>query len=271
MPRTPPAPRKTSPLYLSVARELTAAIEKGDYPVGSLLPTEMELCERFGVSRHTVRAASRRLTEIGLIHARAGIGTTVRASSATPRYTASLGSLTELLAFTQATRLEILTSDDIRTSDALAETLRCKRGQPWHRLRTLRYLVDETQPLSLTEIYVRPAFRDIKRHFGNGTVTIFSLIEQHYGEIIAEVVQDIGACSVPARIAKLIGVKPKSAGLSVHRHYLDARGEPLAISLNTFAEGRFRMATRWRLGWQADSIQPPKSRRRRSSSPGSAA
>lgn len=255
-------PVKPSPLYLSVAAALARAIEKGDFPVGSLLPPEMELCERFGVSRHTIRAASRRLTELGLIHARAGIGTTVRAQRANPRYTASLGSLTELLAFTKATRLEILSSDDVRASAALAATLGCKRGQAWRRLRTLRYPIDEAQPLSHTEIYVRPAFSDIERHFGNGTVTIFSLIELHYGEVIAEVLQDIGASSVPAPIARLIGVKPGSPGLSVNRHYRDARGEALAISLNTFAKGRFRLATRWRLGWQADPLPAVKLPRR---------
>ncbi|MGE0310665.1 MAG: GntR family transcriptional regulator [Lautropia sp.] len=257
---------RTAPLYLSVADAITRSIERGDHPVGSLLPPETELCQRFGVSRHTIRAASRRLTDLGLIHARAGIGTIVRASSASPRYTASLGSLTDLLAFTQATRLEILSTDDIRAGEALAATLRCRRGQAWHRLRTLRYPVDEAQPLSHTEIHVRPAFRDLERHFGNGTVTIFSLIEQHYGEVVAEVLQDIGACSVSAPIARLLGVKPRTAGLSVHRHYLDARGKPLAISLNTFAEGRFRLETRWRLGWQADPL-PAGSRRKRMPAP----
>ncbi len=258
---------RNAPLYLCVAGELTRAIENGDFPVGSLLPPEMELCERFGVSRHTIRAASRRLIDIGLIHARAGVGTTVRAATATPRYTASLGSLTELLAFTQATRLEILSTDEVRADDTLAAILRCKRGQAWHRLRTLRYPVGESRPLSHTEIYVRPAFKDLERHFGNGTVTIFSLIERHYGEVIAEVVQDIGACSLSAPIARLLGVKARTAGLSVHRHYLDARGKPLAISLNTFAEGRFRLATRWRLGWQTDAVPSGGKRARKAIRP----
>ncbi len=43
--------------YLQVARTLRKEIVDGVYPVGSQLPTEHELCERFAVSRYTVREA----------------------------------------------------------------------------------------------------------------------------------------------------------------------------------------------------------------------
>ena len=41
--------------YLQVARTLRKEIVDGVYPVGSQLPTEHELCERFAVSRYTIR------------------------------------------------------------------------------------------------------------------------------------------------------------------------------------------------------------------------
>lgn len=47
--------------YLQVARTLRKEIVDGVYPVGSQLPTEHELCQRFSVSRYTVREALRRL------------------------------------------------------------------------------------------------------------------------------------------------------------------------------------------------------------------
>ena len=44
--------------YLQVARTLRKEIVDGVYPVGSQLPTEQQLCERFEVSRYTVREAN---------------------------------------------------------------------------------------------------------------------------------------------------------------------------------------------------------------------
>ena len=50
--------------YLQVARALRKEIVDGVYPVGSQLPTEHQLCERFSVSRYTVREALSRPEEL---------------------------------------------------------------------------------------------------------------------------------------------------------------------------------------------------------------
>src|SRR5205807_2336248 len=55
------------PLSLLVARQLREAIVSGELAMGSQLPTEQELTERFGVSRSTVREALRVLQAQGLL------------------------------------------------------------------------------------------------------------------------------------------------------------------------------------------------------------
>jgi DNA-binding FadR family transcriptional regulator len=44
-------------LYISIFNKLLALIESGEFPVGSKLPAERELAERFKVSRPTIREA----------------------------------------------------------------------------------------------------------------------------------------------------------------------------------------------------------------------
>ncbi|HUL99877.1 MAG TPA: winged helix-turn-helix domain-containing protein, partial [Mycobacterium sp.] len=63
--------------YLQVARTLRKEIVDGVYPVGSQLPTEHELCERFAVSRYTIREALRRLRDDNLVSSRPRAGTLV--------------------------------------------------------------------------------------------------------------------------------------------------------------------------------------------------
>src|ERR1700761_3688480 len=65
------------PLYRQVVPALKEEIVSGVYPVGSRLPSEEELCERFSVSRYTVREALRRLRGGHLVTSRQGAGTVV--------------------------------------------------------------------------------------------------------------------------------------------------------------------------------------------------
>ena len=64
-----------------VADQLRRRIADGEFPVGSLIPTEAELTNELGVSRNTVREALRSLVHVGLLGARAGYGTFVLATS----------------------------------------------------------------------------------------------------------------------------------------------------------------------------------------------
>lgn len=61
----------------AISASLKREIRDGVYPPGSRLPTEADLCERFGVSRPTVRAAVKELDVLGLVHTRHGVGTFV--------------------------------------------------------------------------------------------------------------------------------------------------------------------------------------------------
>lgn len=54
-------------LWVQLARDLAYAIATGRYPVGTLLPKELDICRKTGLSRHTVRAALDHLQRTGLI------------------------------------------------------------------------------------------------------------------------------------------------------------------------------------------------------------
>ncbi len=72
-----PFPRRPARLALPVIEALADQIVSGQLPAGSQLPSELTLCEVFGVSRITMREAVKSLEEKGLALARQGSGTTV--------------------------------------------------------------------------------------------------------------------------------------------------------------------------------------------------
>lgn len=64
-------------LHSQVLWQLGVAIVRGDYPEGSILPSDSELLARFSVSRTVLREALKTLAAKGMIEARARIGTRV--------------------------------------------------------------------------------------------------------------------------------------------------------------------------------------------------
>ena len=66
------------PLYRQISDALLAGIREGKFPVGTFLPGELELIDRFDASRHTIREALRVLEDM------AGL----RAEEAAPDYRA---------------------------------------------------------------------------------------------------------------------------------------------------------------------------------------
>ena len=74
------SPRR-EPLADQVIAQLRTQITSGEWPVGSRIPTEVELVEQLGVARNTVREAVRALAHNGLLDIRQGSGTYVLATS----------------------------------------------------------------------------------------------------------------------------------------------------------------------------------------------
>lgn len=80
-------------------------ILKGTFPPGSKLPSESDLCDRFGVSRPVIRDALARLRLDGLVEARRGSGTYVL--SAPSRSLPDLADLTDISRFLRYQELRL--------------------------------------------------------------------------------------------------------------------------------------------------------------------
>ncbi len=64
-------------LYVQIYHILKAKVEKGEWPVGSLIPSEDEFCKIFNVSKATIRLAVSELVKDGHLRRQQGKGTFV--------------------------------------------------------------------------------------------------------------------------------------------------------------------------------------------------
>jgi len=237
----------SQPQYVLVAQRLIDDITSGRYPVGSRLPTEFELCTQFGISRHTVREATRRLVERGLVARQRGIGTTVKANRVESRYIQSTATIADLPRYVDDTRLVTTEAGDVIADDALAELLKCPPGQRWVKVTGFRYAGKAKLPMALTDIYINAAYGGIRELIGTMKMPVYTLIEKQYGIPIVEVQQEIRAATLGAADAKRLSVKPGSAGLVVTRSYFGDNDRLVEVAVNLHPADRFSYSMSMRL------------------------
>lgn len=242
---TLPAPRPTS-RYSTLARMLESEIVSGRYRVGEKIPTEAELQERFDVSRHTVREALRDLKTRGLLSARAGIGTVVRAKPAGGRLMMGIGTMHELIQFVEATRTRLIERREVIAGEDLAQKLGSKPGQQWTEASVLRFLPDERVPVSIMSIYVRPEHSSVCGMIDRAKQPVYSLLERHHGVRIAEVRQQIVAVALGKASARALEARAGSPALEITRHYFDAQDRTMLVSIGQYPSDRYSHNTKFR-------------------------
>lgn len=228
------------PLYSRVVAALKREISAGRISVGARLPSEEELSRRFGVSRHTVREALRKLREDGLVNSRQGAGTTVvRKSGAPPLYTHSVGSIDELVQYAVATRYRAKRTGAIAADRELAQRLGCAVGMRWIHLEGFRYVPGEELPFCWTEVYVSAAYAGVAELIGKKAGPIYALIEEIYGAKVTEIEQTLRVVAVPEPVAPGLGVEPASAAVELRRAYRLATDELAEVAFNLHPADRF--------------------------------
>ena len=246
MPSSAPA-LAHQPQYALVAQRLMDDIASGRYPVGSLLPAELDLCTQFGVSRHTMREAIRRLLERGLVTRQRGIGTTVKSNRIENRYVQTTAKIADLPRYVEDTRLVTTQAEDVIADEALAAVLKCPPGQRWVKVTGFRHVNKGKLPMALTDIYISAAYGGIRKLIGTMKVPVYTMLEKQYSLTIVEVQQEISATIIGAADAKRLSVKPGSAGLVVTRRYLNDNDHTIEVAVNLHPADRFSYSMSMRL------------------------
>jgi GntR family transcriptional regulator len=241
------------PRFAEIARELTEGIASGRFPVGSYLPTELELRDQYQTSRHTIRAALHELQQLGFVSRRKNAGT--RVESAQPRngFRPTLASVDDLVQFGSENLREVQSVEEVVADAALADVLQCDEGDRWLRISSLRVERGAQRargstrvvPVGWTDVYVDPAYQDVADQArAEPDTLISSLIETRYGRRVAEIRQDVSALILAPEMALRLKVDAGTAALRVVRQYLDAAGKTFEVSVTVHPGERFSISMR---------------------------
>jgi DNA-binding GntR family transcriptional regulator len=240
-----PLPRGSTPQYTQLAQELLRRIDAGDYPVGSLLPTEAELCKRYAVSRITARAAVRELQSRGLVSRHPGIGTRVESVQTRVEFVHVSESLESILQTAGTTRFRVLKRGNVIADAKLAAELHCDEGQSFMLAEGLRAR-EGAPPLCHARLYFPMGYSQVMEHIEGHQGSVMLLLESLFGVRLTEMRQTIEAANLTAAQAKVLGARPREAALVTRRWHMGENGRLYMMGVSLYPHDRYSYALRMR-------------------------
>lgn len=232
----------TGPLYRSLAAALKDRIAQGDFPPGSALPTEHELCALYDVSRHTARDALRLLQEAGLIERRRGAGTIVTRSPGSGRFVQSIAGVSGLLQYARNARLTVLSHDREPSDDPALAALGLDSAASWVRIAGVRRAEGEATPVAVTTIHVRADLCPDADTLAQLDGALNEWITAHHGMRTRRVEQAITAVALDGINAVTLGSEPGAPALRTVRRYIGENETVYQASVSLHPGDRFSYA-----------------------------
>jgi GntR family transcriptional regulator len=217
----------TPPKYAQVISEVQRRIESGEYPPGSLLPSEHQLSGEFGIARPTVVRALRVLRQDGWIDTQQGKGSFVRGRPALAGVAAERRGLVEL------DRDESRESGDLVVAGKAAAPARiaalldvAEGGELVCRRRLVRV---DGEPSEVVTWWLPPSMADGTGLDGPDPVHggIRTLLAKASGVRVDHVVEQVTARRPAPQEARLLGIMRSAPVLAVYVSARDASGRPV--------------------------------------------
>ena len=224
-------------LYFQLHQHLVERIRAGEFGPSVPLPTEMELCEQYGVSRITVRRALDALADERLISRRRGVRTFV--VEPLVKSVALTGSLDDAISYSGDLSLKLLSTEEVRPSPVVAQALGLGAGERVRRLEAIAASAGE--PFAYAEYFLPRAVSALFDPTDlQARVPVLRAIEHRLGRRITSANQTVEPVIADRAVADYLGMKPRAPLLKVVRTYFTAEDTPVKTDVVRYHPERYR-------------------------------
>lgn len=193
---------------------------------GQLIPSELELCQMYSVSRTTVRKALDHLTQEGLLYRIQGKGTFVAPPKVRARFVHQIAGIYEDMASRGITvRTQVLEQAVVPASKLVAPELQLVVGSPVIKLVRLRFVGDEPLLVSTTFLPYR-SFPGLENE-DLTNVSLYAVLREKYGVRLGHGTRFVEAVLCTDEEAELLHIAPATPLLVVSGTMYDTEGRPV--------------------------------------------
>ncbi len=235
---------RAQPRYARLGREIAEEIDGGGFPVGSLLPTEAQLCQRYGVSRHTVRAALKELQSVGLVTSHQGVGTRVVAVQPPTVFQATWRSMSEICDGNNTISYRCVGSRVCMADAELARRLGCTSGRAFACVRFVASRTGDKQgePVGIVDVFIDSAFMEIAGQKFVSEAELMAGLETFSGQKICRIDLSFKIEAITEEKAQCLGRSEGEVLTSVRKSYSCTRIEQAVISNSVWLPGEFDLS-----------------------------
>lgn len=202
-------------LYYQLKQIIINKIKNEEWPVNSKLPTEMDLVEKYQISRATVRQALNDIENEGYIYRKQGKGTFVKPHKIEQKLNKFYSFSEEIKKMGYTPSTEVLEFKVIMSNDNIMERMRLKEDTLLYWIKRLR--LANQQPFAVEDSYV-PCFLCpgmTREHIEeNG---LYATMRNVFNICLDSMEETIESVLVTPENAALLNTPNKSAGLYLRR------------------------------------------------------
>jgi GntR family transcriptional regulator len=211
------------PLYHQLEQILRDDIERGVYEPRSLLPSESEICDLYGVSRSVVRQTLTNLAQAGLVRSQRGRGTFVAEPKLHERFVQrATGFYEDLTRMGLSIETRVVRQEMVELPYEVREFLRAERGVRIDRVRSV-----DGRLLAFVTTYLPEGRYSGIEHHDLTDKSLYAHLAERYGSVVDGGRRTVGAVSAEGEVARHLQVEEGAPLLLLRSASYADDGEPL--------------------------------------------
>ncbi len=225
------------PLYKQLKDMLLSDIVQGRLKANQKIPTELELSEKFQISRMTVRKALAELVDEGVLAKKQGKGTFVQEEKLTEDLSSpnSFTNLCKRNGKEPGGRTLKFTLQEARERDI--RILELKEGEQVIRVERVR--TADNVPVMLENLYFPGHLKNILTENLND-VSLYQILKEKYGLHSGNSVMEISVCEATAEEAGILEIKTGKPCLLMEEIVYDQYNNPLHRTKSVLRGDKFK-------------------------------
>lgn len=227
-----------TPIHHQLYKLLKASLENGEFPEGSIIPSEAELQKKYDISRITVRRAIADLEHDGYVKRQRGIGTVVVPKKSTRDLTQFQGFSDNAKNIGKRAGSIILMCSEVEASVKVSEMLNLQPREKVCYLKRLRLLDGKLLAVHETYISLRFGFSIKFEDFDTNT-SLYDFLERK-GIVLGSADETNEAKMPSSEVKRDLYLGDNEPIYYSERVTFDENGDPVEYSENSYIASRYK-------------------------------